>query len=254
MSVNSFDPGELDADVDVPVQLDELPDGRPSLMLGDVPGYAAFNHLQGDNPQHLLGDCGLVSVQDVLLQFGAHVTEADVVAHAIRHGECMVDPAAADQSGGTQPSQDAQILAEYGVPSRVTAGQSLEQLATQVEQGHGVIIGVNCGVLWQVPENVGDGSVNHAVTVTGVALDPVSGCIQGFYINDSGNGKSGEFVSTVLMRVAWQDAGGWTVVTNAVHPDPVSLAGPQRADQAERDGAQASDLPAAGGKPACSPA
>jgi hypothetical protein len=69
------------------------------------------------------------------------------------------------------------------------------------------------------------------VTVTGVALDPVSGNVQGFYINDSGNGKSAEFVSTVIMRVAWQDTGGWCIVTDAAHPD---LAGPPRAQLSER--------------------
>lgn len=161
-----------------------------------------------------------MSVQDVLRQFGAHVTEGEVVTHAVQRGECYLDPAAAGRSGGTLPSQDARILTEYGVPSRVASGQTLARLAAQVEDGRGVIAGVNCGVLWQDPEQVGDGAVNHAVTVTGVALDPRSGDIQGFYINDSGNGKSGEFVSAVLMRVAWQDTGGWIVVTDAGHPDP----------------------------------
>jgi hypothetical protein len=222
MSDGSFDPDEMGADADAPARLNTLPDGRPSLVLGDVPGYAAFNHLQGDNPEHFGSDCGLVSVQDVLLQFGAHVNEGDVVTHALERGECYVSPAAADQSGGTLPSQDARILTEYGVPSRIESGQTLAQLAAQVEHGHGVIIGVNCGVLWQVPESVGDGSVNHAVTATGVALDPETGDIQGFYVNDSGNGKSAEFVTAVIMRVAWQDTGGWSVVTDGVHLDPAA--------------------------------
>jgi hypothetical protein len=220
MSDGSLDSHEMDADADAPARLKSLPDGRRSLMLGDVPGYAAFNHQQGDNPEHFRSDCGLVSVQDVLRQFGAQVNESDVVTHALQRGECSVDPAAPGQSGGTLPSQDARILTEYGVPSQVESGQTLAQLATQVEHGHGVIIGVNCGVLWQVPESVGDGSVNHAVTATGVAVDPETGGIQGFYVNDSGNGKSAEFVSTVIMRVAWQDTGGWSVVTDGVHLDP----------------------------------
>jgi hypothetical protein len=215
---------ETAADADVPVRPDELPDGRPSLMLGDVPGDAQFNHRQGDNPEHFGGDCGLVSVEDVLRQFGVQVTEADVVAHALQHGECQASPAAAAQSGGTRPSQDAQILADYGIAARVQSGLTMEQLAEPVEQGHGVIIGVNCGVLWQVPADVGNGGVNHAVTVTGVALDRDSGAIQGFYINDSGNGKSAEFVGTVLMRVAWQDAGGWTIVTSAAVTGPAAAA------------------------------
>ena len=69
---------------DVPARLDALPDGRRSLMLGDVPGYAAFNRQQGDNPQHFQADYSLVSVQDVLRQFGAQVTEGDVVTHALQ--------------------------------------------------------------------------------------------------------------------------------------------------------------------------
>jgi hypothetical protein len=150
-----FEPPEVDLDADVPVELDELPDGEPSLMLGDVRGYAAFNHRQGDNPEHIQLDCGLISVQDVLQQFGARVTEADIF---------------------------------------------------------------NCGVLWQVPEDVGNGAVNHAVTVTGVAREPQSRKIQGFYINDSGNGKSAEFVRAILIRVAWADTGGWNIITGAAHP------------------------------------
>ena len=209
----SIDPPERGAEIDVPGQLDELPDGEPSLMLGHARSYAAFNHRQGDNPEHFQLDCGLMSVQDVLQQFGVHVTEADMVEHALQRGECSVDPATAEQSGATTPSQDARVLTEYGVPSRAESGLTLPELAALVEQSHGVII----GVLWQVPDDVGNGGVNHAVTVTGVALDPQARHIQGFSINDSGNGKSAEFVSAVLIRVAWQDTGGWTIVTDAVN-------------------------------------
>jgi hypothetical protein len=217
MSGYSIDPQQPGAAIDLTAQLDELPDGEPSLMLGQARNYAAFNHRQGENPEHFQLDCGLMSVQDVLRQFGAQVTESDIVEHALQRGECSVDPAAAERSGGTTPSEDARILTEYGVPSRAESGLTLTELAALAGHSHGVIIGVNCGILWQAPEDVGNGSVNHAVTVTGVALDPQDQNIQGFYINDSGNGKSAEFVRAVLIRVAWQDTGGWTIVTDAVH-------------------------------------
>jgi hypothetical protein len=209
---------ENGADIGVPGRLDELPDGEPSLMLGHARSYAALNHRQGENPEHFQCDCGLLSVQDVLRQFGADVTEADMVEHAIWRGECSVDPAAPERSGGTTPSEDARILTEFGVPSQAESGLGLPELAALLEHGRGVIIGVNCGILWQAPDDVGNGGVNHAVTVTGVALDPQTRNIQGFYINDSGTGKSAEFVSAVLIRVAWQDTGGWTIVTDATHP------------------------------------
>ncbi len=227
MSGDPLDRGKAGQAAGVPVRPDMLPDGRESLMVGDVPEYARFSHRQGDNPEHFRNDCGLMSVQDVLRQFGARVTEGDVVTHALAHGECQVDPTAPGRSGATRPSQDAQILGDYGVPSTVRSGQTLAQLAAEVEQGRGVIIGVNSGVLWQIPEMVGNGRVNHAVTVTGVALDPDNGSIQGFYLNDSGNGKAAEFAGTVIMRVAWQDTGGWTVVTDGVHPDPAGGPAPR---------------------------
>jgi hypothetical protein len=146
MGDDVIEPPEVSPDTDVPVGLDELPDGEPSLMLGHVRGYAAFNHRQGVNPEHFQLDCGLISVQDVLQQFGAHVTEADMVEHALQRGECSVDPVVAEQSGGTTPSEDARILTEYGVPSHAESGLTLPELAALVEQSHGVIIGVNCGV------------------------------------------------------------------------------------------------------------
>jgi hypothetical protein len=52
MSGDSVDAQEMGADGHAPARLDTLPDDRRSVMLGDVPGYAAFNHQQGDNPEH----------------------------------------------------------------------------------------------------------------------------------------------------------------------------------------------------------
>jgi Peptidase_C39 like family len=209
-----------DAGIDVPEQPGTLPDGSPSLTIGDVQGDAAFNHQQGDNPYGFQEDCGLVSCQDVLNQFGVPVGEGDVVGHAIQNGECTVLSGDPTDSGGTSADQQAQILTDYGAPAHAETGQSLEQLAQDVEQGHGTIIEVNAGVLWDDPQHVEGGGANHAVTVTGVARDPQTGDIQGFYINDSGTGQSAEFVPAQTMTTAWQDTGGTCVVTDAVNVPP----------------------------------
>lgn len=213
-------PMHQDAGIDVPTQLDVLPDGEPSLTIGDVRDYAAFNHQQGDNPYGFQEDCGLVSCQDVLNQFGVPVKEGDVVGHAIQNGECDVQQGDPADSGGTSADNQAKVLSDYGVPAHAETGQSLEQLGQDVEQGHGVIVDANAGVLWNDPQYVEGGAANHAVTVTGVARDPQTGNIQGFYINDSGDGKSAEFVSAQTMTTAWQDTGGTCVVTDAVHTLP----------------------------------
>jgi hypothetical protein len=205
-----------DMHADVPTTPDVLPDGRPTIVIGDVSGYADFNHLQGDNPYGFQGDCGLCSCADVLDQFGHNVSEADVVQHAVGHHECAVTGDAAT-SGGTSVGDQVHVLHDYGVPAHGVQHESLEDLASNVEHGHGVIVEANAGYLWNDPNYVENGQANHAVTVTGVARDPQTGQIQGFYINDSGDGQSAQFVSASTMTHAWVDSGGQAVVTDVVH-------------------------------------
>jgi hypothetical protein len=203
-----------DAAVAVPVRPGRLPDGRPSLTIGDVCGYALFNHLQGDNPEHDCGDCGIVSCADVLNQFGVRLTEADAFLHAARCHELHMVPGRPDQSGWTLPAEQAAILADYGVPAHAEEARPVERLALAVQHGHGVIAMVNAGVLWSDPRALGHGQANHAVTVTGIARDRYDGVLLGFYINDSGTGQSGRFVSTHLMTTAFEHEGGFCVVTD----------------------------------------
>lgn len=211
------DIASMPADVlsDVPAVLDVLPDGRETVVIGDVDGLADFTHPQGDNPFGFLGTCGLCSCECILRQFGIEVTEADVVEHAIDHGECHIsdDPTAC---GGTTVGDQVAILGDYGVPAHYELGGSLEDLAASLEQGRGVIIEANAGVLWDDVNAYDNGQINHAVVATGVARDPSTGEIQGFYVNDSGTGEAGRFVDAATMREAWMDPGGVSVVTDIV--------------------------------------
>jgi hypothetical protein len=206
-----------DSGIDVPQHLDTLPDGRETLVSGDVDVLADFNHQQGDNPYGFQGTCGICSCQDVLNQFGTDVSEADVVDHAVAAHECAItdDPTF---SGGTTEQDQVQILADYGIPAHAEHARSLEDLAADVEQGRGVIAGVNAGVVWNDPNYFENGQANHAVVVTGVARDPATGEIQGFYVNDSGDGSSGEFVDAAAMTDGWLAAGGGAVVTDVARP------------------------------------
>jgi hypothetical protein len=208
-----------DAIIAVPVRLAELPDGGSSLMIGDVTRCAAFNHLQGDNPEHDCGDCGVVCCAEVLNQFGVRLTEADAVRHATRFRELHVVDGRPDLSGWTLPDEQAAILGDYGVPAHAERAQTIERLALAVQHGHGVIAMVNAGVLWSDPRALWNGQGNHAVTVTGIARHPYDGALQGFYINDSGNGQSGRFVSAHLMTTAFERTGGVCVVTDTAVPD-----------------------------------
>ncbi|HXW46293.1 MAG TPA: C39 family peptidase [Streptosporangiaceae bacterium] len=206
-----------DAAISVPVRLDCLPDGRQSLMIGRALDYAAFNHPQGDNPEHDHGDCGVVCCAEVLSQFGVQLTEADVVRHASRRRELHVVAGRPDESGWTLPEDLIAILHDYGVPAHAEQGLSTDQLAAAVQRGCGVIAAVNAGVLWSDPRSLGHGDANHAVTVNGVAREPYDGALQGVYINDSATGRSAQFVSAHLMVTAFARTGGFCVVTDIVH-------------------------------------
>jgi hypothetical protein len=212
-TMNRFPFGE------VPAFLDVMPESnREVLVLGDVIRCRELNHRQGENPYGFQGTCGLVSCEDVLRQFGVDVNEAEVVRHAVSRGLCAVSDDAS-KSGGTSEEWQARILADAGVPAHVESGRSLSDLAEYVGEGRGIIIEVNAGELWNNPDAYGSGNANHAIVVTGVAVDPRSGELLGAYVNDSGRGypgDSGRFVSSELLQRMWADTGGSCVVTDTV--------------------------------------
>lgn len=210
---------EISINEDVPRHWDVLPDGREALVIGDPEHCKDFNHPQGDNSLGYQGTCGLVSCEDVLRQFGVDVTEDDVVRYAHDHGLCSISDEPS-QCGGTTELSQAQLLTDLGVPAHPEFSGSLEELASHIENGQGTIIEVNAGVLWNDANYFDTGQANHAIVVTGVARDPQTGDIQGFYINDSGRGSaedSGRFLDAATMQNAWLDAGGSAVVTDVVH-------------------------------------
>jgi hypothetical protein len=212
--------GSVEGAFEVPALHDVLPDGRETIVIGEVETCKDFNHPQGENSLGFRGTCGLVSCEDVLRQFGLNVSEDDVVRFAANRGLCHVTENP-DHCGGTTPFTQAMILKEFGVPTHVEYLDNLERLSDCVESGHGIIVEVNAGILWDDPNYVGTGEANHAIVVTGVARNPHSGEIQGFFINDSGRGypeDSGRFIDATTMRPAWEQIHGSCVVTDIVGP------------------------------------
>jgi len=209
---------ELVSDSVVPQFEGVLPNGEATIVSGDPEALADFNHKQGENLYGFEQDCGLVAAQDVLNQFDIDVTEGDVVAHAVEHGLCNVNLSDLSASGGSSPESLAELLEQYGVGAHAEYGASLEDLAAAFESGHAVIAAVNAGELWHDPSAFESGGANHAIVLTGVARDPATGGIQGFYINDSGPPDSGRLVDAATMRAASTDTGGKAVITDGVAP------------------------------------
>ena len=205
-------------DLEVPSHVDVLPDGRDTVVIGDPEGDKEFTHLQGDNWLGFQGTCGLCSCENVLRSFGLDVSETDMVIYAVQRGLCGYDDPDPAHNGGTTTEWQADILTRHGVPASAFYGGTLEDLAGNIELGRGVIIEVNAGVLWDNANYDSGSNANHAITVTGVARDPMTGEIQGFFINDSGTGKADQFVDASVMHEAWEEAGGEHVVTAETRP------------------------------------
>ena len=73
---------------------------------------------------------------------------------------------------------------------------------------------MNAGILWDDANSYEDGGSNHAITVTGVARDPLTSEITGFIVNDS---KGEKFVDAATVQQMWVDTGGQSVVTDVTH-------------------------------------
>ena len=232
MDISPWSPSDLTADtaspwidgIDVPHYLGTLPDGTDTIVIGDVTGFSDLAHPQGENIFGFEGTCGLCACQDVLHQFGRAVSENDMVLHAVENAQCLVSDAPAF-AGGTAAETQAELLADYGIPAHVEHAGSLEDLAVEIEQDRGMIAEVNYGLLWDNDAAVEDGGADHAITVTAVSRNPLTGELQGFYVNDSNPGVGGRFVHADTMELAWLGTGGEYVTTDVTRADTATLTG-----------------------------
>ena len=159
-----------------------------------------MDYEQGDNPYHAAGNCGLVSISNLLRRADLDISEDEVTKYAIDSGLCDYNPLGdAGSNGGTTIEMRRDILNHYGIASEICpsdSGGSLEEIADAIDSGRGVLISVNAGELWGCDDGsapiLGHAASNHCVTVTGIARDAATGEIEGVYIADSGRGLEGD--------------------------------------------------------------
>ncbi|WP_148411553.1 hypothetical protein [Murimonas intestini] len=213
---------------------DEIPDLEPAVLSDDlfVTGNpqevsVRLDYMQGDNPFNAYGNCGLVSVSNLLQLAGIDLGEDDITLFALKNNMCEYIDGDPENSGGTYPDNLVDILKCAGIDAQyqltwsdMSGITSYEGIADLVESGNGVIMQVNAGYLWDSPQAMsvdenGSALVNHWVTVTGVARDAQTGEIQGFYICDSGRGMetdSCRLVTTDILDDAYMNAQGSSIV------------------------------------------
>lgn len=210
----------VDADV---TNLKTLPDGRLAVISGNPEIKKQFTHLQGTStleyitpdgvPLKFKGTCGIVCCEDIARQQGIDATEDDLVRLAAEKNLCVNDALDSNQLGGTTDASRAEILDQLGIPNELISASSLEELAGYIENGQSAIAAVNAGLLWDDADYFENGWVNHAITVTGVARALQSGEVLGFFINDSGTGEAGKFISASQFKNAWLNRGGRLNIT-----------------------------------------
>lgn len=184
---------------------------------------------QGDNPFNASGNCGLVSICNLLRRAGIDVSETEVTKCAIDSGLCDYNPLGiASNNGGTTMEMRRDVLNKFGVASDIypsEKGGSLERIADAVDTGHGVLISVNAGELWECDDGsapvFGHPVSNHCVTVTGIARDAGTGEIAGVFIADSGRGLPGDscrYLSVEKFNAVYTDVygSGANITRNAI--------------------------------------
>lgn len=198
----------------------DVPDCEVAMVTGEPFGNAnKMDFNQGDNPYNAAGNCGLVSISNLLRRAGMEISEDDVTKFAIDSGLCDYNPVGdASGNGGTTIEMRREILSRYGIDSEIypsNAGGSLENIADAIDSGRGVLISVNAGELWDCDDGstpfMGQAVSNHCVTVTGIARDAATGEIKGVYIADSGRGMEGDacrYLSAEKFNEVYTDVNG----------------------------------------------
>lgn len=183
--------------------------------------------------QSLPDDCAVMAQVSLLQQFGIDISEETAVYECAECGWYMPG------SGGTAPSDVGNLMELHGVGTHQVANASVADLAAELQQGHGVIVGVRSGELWDsgpgavlsnwLCENLGlDNSqfnpADHAVVVTGIDMsnpdDPQ------VILNDSGtpDGQGHAYPLDQFMD-AWENSDFFYTATDSAIPHDDSVLG-----------------------------
>ena len=196
-------------------------EGQNVIVFGNpIEVGAALDFEQGDNPFGFRGNCGLVSTSNFLNLCGIEADETLITRYAIENGECVYSEfLPPDHNGGTTARNIENILKAFGIESEVfypdERGGDLESIAEKLEQGYVGMISVNAGYLWDDPVHVGDGSINHRITLTGTVRDGETGELIALTVCDSGSGEPCHVVPIELLQDCYVNAPGADVVFSA---------------------------------------
>lgn len=171
--------------------------------------------------------CAIVAQVSIIRQFGIEISEEDAVAISKQNGW---------YNSGTLPNDVGKLLEYYHIECHKVINATISDLAKELSQGHGVIVGVFAQDLW----NAGPAeelknficktygldinlykSANHAIVVTGIDISDLDNPM--VFINDSGvpGGKAQPYPLYKFID-AWGNSKFYFVATNCPLPSIVS--------------------------------
>jgi hypothetical protein len=136
-------------------------------------GLPASEHTSGYVHQSYADTCAVQCQHLILDSFGIHVTEDQLVKEAEAKG--IYAP-----GQGTRLEDVGKLLEAHGLAVHREMNANVFNLATELSQGHQVIVGLDSGELWHensilqsIADAMGIGSADHAVIVSGIdTTDP----------------------------------------------------------------------------------
>jgi hypothetical protein len=207
---------------------DAHPTGNPALDIDLTDDTSESSAVHG-NPvewtinwfyQQVDGYCGPAVVGQLVAEYtGANITDPQhLVDRAVELGLMSAD----DPTGGMTLPAIERLLEDQGVPATISSG-SLDDLRTQLDDGHAVIAMVDSGEIWQPGgESVEDDTPDHVLVVAGI--DDERGVV---ILSDPGvpNGSQLE-VPIEQFEQAWADSGHQMLVADEPDADLVPTAPP----------------------------
>lgn len=183
-------------------------DDTDMTIIGDPAQQADFWQLQVEND-----NCAVTAEMSLINQFGHDLSQEEAMYISSSHG--WYQP-----GNGTSADYVGNLMQVFGIDVNRVENGTIEGLASELRQGHGVIVGVRSDQLWEGSsaqefwndiksfcglDNSQFSPADHAVVVTGIdTTDPSNPMV---ILNDSGdpNGQAHPYPLERFLD-AWQNS------------------------------------------------
>lgn len=172
-------------------------------------GTCSYNIFNEDVLQEYDDTCAIKSQQLILESNGIDISEKELRNEAMQNGWYA-------PGYGTPMEDTGKLLETHGMEVHRYQNASVADLANEFAQGHQVIVGVDCGELWNAgPDEtfedfISGEQADHALIVSGIVVDPFT-AEQNILLTDPGTGDVCKEYPVEQFEDAWNDSGDFMV-------------------------------------------